>query len=93
MPLLILIAASDMNLHTVLTDQMIATEIVRGAIGTIGLIAAVPITTILAAMAAHRMTSMEHPATRKPLPARPRAADEDHAAEALLHTQGEPWSW
>jgi uncharacterized membrane protein len=94
MPLLILIAASDMQLHAVLTDQMIATEIVRGAVGTIGLIAAVPITTILAAVAAHRMISTQRqPTGAEAVPTTRRADDDDLAAEALLHRQDQPWAW
>ena len=55
LPLLILVAASDRPLGEVVTNQLIAQEVVRSAIGTIGLIAAVPITTALAALAARRM--------------------------------------
>jgi uncharacterized membrane protein len=55
LPLLILLAAGNAPLGQVLTTQMLAQEIVRSAVGTMGLIAAVPITTALAAfMARHR---------------------------------------
>jgi uncharacterized membrane protein len=42
------------SLGRTLSDQLIAQEIVRSAVGTLGLIAAVPITTGLAALAAGR---------------------------------------
>lgn len=49
LPLLILVVANDSPLGSVLTDQIIAQEIVRSAVATLGLIAAVPLTTALAA--------------------------------------------
>lgn len=54
LPLLILIAAGNTPLGQVLTTQMLTQEIVRTVVGTMGLIAAVPITTALAATAARR---------------------------------------
>ncbi|WP_134740568.1 YibE/F family protein [Nocardioides sp. 503] len=54
LPLLILIVAADDSPGGVLTDQVIAQEIVRSAVATIGLIAAVPITTGLAALGFRR---------------------------------------
>lgn len=54
LPLIVLITALNDPLGQVLTDQLVATELVRSAVGTIGLIAAVPITTALASLwAAH----------------------------------------
>ncbi|QSB07050.1 YibE/F family protein [Natronoglycomyces albus] len=49
LPLLVLIAAAAQPLDQVVTSQLIATEIARAVIGTLGLIAAVPLTTGLAA--------------------------------------------
>jgi uncharacterized membrane protein len=54
LPLMLLFAAGDTPLGEVLTSQMIAQELVRSAVGTIGLVAAVPITTALAAFLAAR---------------------------------------
>lgn len=51
LPLLILIVANDDSLGGVLTDQVIAQEIVRSVVATLGLVAAVPLTTALAAFA------------------------------------------
>jgi uncharacterized membrane protein len=50
LPLLILIVAGSDSLGGVVTDQVIAQEIVRSAVATLGLIAAVPVTTGLAAL-------------------------------------------
>ncbi|WP_425560662.1 YibE/F family protein [Luedemannella helvata] len=63
LPLLLLIAAGNRPLDEVLTNQLIAGEIVRSVVGTIGLIAAVPITTALAALAIRRGTP---PPVRRP---------------------------
>lgn len=71
LPLLVLIVAAGRPLGQVLTSQTIATEIARSIVGTLGLIAAVPITTWLAAFLARRQ---ERPAKEKPPkePKRPR---------------------
>ena len=49
MPLLLLFAVSDQSLQMVANSEIIAVEIVRTLCGSIGLVAAVPITTALAA--------------------------------------------
>lgn len=65
LPLLIIIAADSQPLSQVLTAPIIAQELVRSAVGTIGLIAAVPITTALAAYSVHRRSSrLSAPAAR-----------------------------
>lgn len=50
LPLLMLIIANNESLGGVVTDQIIAQEIVRSVVATLGLIAAVPLTTGLAAL-------------------------------------------
>jgi uncharacterized membrane protein len=66
LPLLILLAAGNAPLGQVLTTQMLAQEIVRSAVGTMGLIAAVPITTALAAIAArHQPGARSKPNKRR----------------------------
>ena len=52
--LLILVVASDQSLGGAVTDQVIAQEVVRSVVATLGLIAAVPLTTSLAALAYRR---------------------------------------
>jgi uncharacterized membrane protein len=54
LPVLLLIAASNQGLTTTLTNQFLAQEIVRSIVGTLGLVAAVPITTALAALTTRR---------------------------------------
>ncbi|UWP85073.1 YibE/F family protein [Dactylosporangium fulvum] len=54
LPLLLLLAAGSQPVGQVLTSQLMAQEIVRSVVGTIGLISAVPITTALAAYTAGR---------------------------------------
>ncbi|GHJ50079.1 hypothetical protein Cs7R123_74210 [Catellatospora sp. TT07R-123] len=57
LPLMLLIVSAGAKAGDVLPTQIITAEIVRGVVGTLGLIAAVPITTALAAWAvaeAHR---------------------------------------
>lgn len=54
LPLLVLIVANNPSLGAVVTDQVLAQEIVRSAVATLGLIAAVPVTTGLAAVVAAR---------------------------------------
>lgn len=54
LPLLILIVANSDSIGGVVTDQIIAQEIVRSVVATLGLVAAVPVTTALAALAHRR---------------------------------------
>jgi uncharacterized membrane protein len=51
MPVLLLLVLSQQSLATVASGEVIATEIVRTLVGSIGLVAAVPVTTWLAALA------------------------------------------
>ena len=53
-PLLMLLAVSNQSLVMVANSELIAVEIVRTLCGSIGLVAAVPITTVLAALVADR---------------------------------------
>jgi uncharacterized membrane protein len=48
LPLLLLFSAAQRGLGDVLTTQVIATEVVRTLVGSIGLVAAVPVTTAVA---------------------------------------------
>jgi uncharacterized membrane protein len=54
MPILLLIAASDQSLAMAANSELVAVEIVRTLCGSIGLVAAVPITTALAAIVSTR---------------------------------------
>ena len=50
MPLLLVFAASDQSLGVVANSEIVAVEIVRTLCGSIGLVAAVPVTTLMAAV-------------------------------------------
>jgi uncharacterized membrane protein len=52
LPLLLLIVASSGPVDDLLTSEFLGEEIVRSAVGTIGLVLSVPITTALAALVA-----------------------------------------
>ncbi len=54
LPLLVLFTLSNRDLSGVLTGELVATEVVRTLVGSLGLVAAVPLTTALAAFAAER---------------------------------------
>ena len=66
LPLLVLIVALDDPVGQILSDQLVATELVRSAVGTIGLISAVPLTTAAAAYVARpRPTTTSGEPTRR----------------------------
>jgi uncharacterized membrane protein len=65
LPALILFVTGQYSLGTVVTAELVAVEVVRALCGSVGLIAAVPLTTVLAALVA-----TEEP---PPSPARPAA--------------------
>ncbi|GIF19961.1 putative membrane protein [Actinoplanes tereljensis] len=50
LPLLLLLATGSSPVRDVLTGELVASEILRSAVGTIGLVASVPITTALAVL-------------------------------------------
>jgi uncharacterized membrane protein len=60
LPLLLLVSVGEQPIGEVVTNPVIATEIIRSVMGTLGLIAAVPITTALAALASTRRTPSDH---------------------------------
>jgi uncharacterized membrane protein len=76
LPLLVLIAAANRPLAQVLTSQTIATEIVRSVAGTLGLIAAVPITTWLAAYLVRWNPKPKEPKEKEPKRPRPKPRPE-----------------
>nr|WP_157631850.1 YibE/F family protein [Catelliglobosispora koreensis] len=71
LPVLLLIVAGGASLPEMLTSEWLTQEIVRSIVGTLGLIAAVPITTALTALTLSR----EAPRRRVPSPPRRRLAD------------------
>ena len=61
LPLLLLIVISGQPASTVLTSEFLAQEVVRSVAGTVGLVAAVPITTGLAALVTAHHDPQPHP--------------------------------
>ncbi|MER7165349.1 YibE/F family protein [Micromonospora sp. NPDC000207] len=85
LPLMLLLVADSRPTGQVLTSEFLAQEIVRSVVATLGLVAAVPLTTALAAVvtAAGRRTP-EKKAARPDANPRPRPpAQRDDALEAL----------
>jgi hypothetical protein len=80
LPSLILFVIGQDSLGTVVTAEIVAVEVVRALCGSVGLIAAVPLTTVLAALVA-----TEEPA---PAPAQP-AAGAPHVPEAEIAPSAE----
>ena len=62
LPALLLFSISGRSLHDVLTGDAIAGEIVRDLVGGVGLILAVPFTTLIAAIVAARPHAQAEPA-------------------------------
>lgn len=68
MPLVLLFAVSDQPLDKVANSELLAVEIVRTLCGSIGLVAAVPLTTGLAAFALHQASARADTSTTDPEP-------------------------
>ena len=66
LPLLLAFSLSGRDLGEILTAQQVAQEVVRTLVGSIGLVAAVPITTALAAFVVGREEVPAHPAAADP---------------------------
>ncbi|WP_197288712.1 YibE/F family protein [Nocardia sp. NRRL S-836] len=80
LPLLLAISLAGRSMGEILTAQQIAQEIVRTLVGSIGLVAAVPVTTALAALVAVRQEVDPTPAKpADPEPADPGPADPEPA--------------
>jgi uncharacterized membrane protein len=83
LPLLILFVLSTQSLGTVANSEVVATEIVRTLVGSIGLVAAVPVTTWLAATVAPEQTETRGRRRR-------RRAREREERDRGLHERDEP---
>ena len=94
LPLLLLIVAGGSGVGQTLTSQFLAQEIVRSAVGTLGLIAAVPITTALAALvtANRQPTDPTEPWARIRRRQRPPIDADGPALAADRRTIAEPWA-
>jgi uncharacterized membrane protein len=65
MPLLLLFAAGRQSGLTLASTESVAVEIIRAMVGSIGIVTAVPLTTIIAAWLARQGRSPAHPARWK----------------------------
>lgn len=70
LPLLLLFSIAQSSVGTVANSELVAEEIVRTLIGSIGLVASVPVTTALAALVVSADRPGEQPAMSAPVPAR-----------------------
>ncbi|WP_307799170.1 YibE/F family protein [Micromonospora antibiotica] len=77
LPLMLLFAAGNTPVGELLTGELVAQELVRSAVGTIGLITAVPITTALAAFLASRASTVAADASPQPSEPLPQPSRED----------------
>ena len=76
LPLLLLFREAGQSIGSVATREIVAVEIVRALVGSIGLIASVPISTALAA----KVVTSDHPGVTAPDP----AEDDQDSGEAQL---------
>jgi uncharacterized membrane protein len=90
LPLLILFVTGQDSLGTVATTEIVAVEVVRALCGSVGLIAAVPLTTILAALVA---TEEPPPAGAQPTAGARPAPEPEIAPPAEAATTQERSGW
>ena len=76
MPLLVLFVLSEQSLGSIVNGEVIATEMIRTLVGSIGLVAAVPLTTWLAVLALSGRPALPLPRWLRPIMARRAAAAE-----------------
>jgi uncharacterized membrane protein len=90
LPLLILFVTGQDSLGTVATTEIVAVEVVRALCGSVGLIAAVPLTTVLAALVA---TEEPPPAPAQPTAGARPAPEAEIAPPAEAATTQERSGW
>jgi uncharacterized membrane protein len=90
LPLLILFVTGQDSLGTVATTEIVAVEVVRALCGSVGLIAAVPLTTVLAALVA---TEKPPPAPAPAIPSALYAPEAETAPPADTTTTQERSGW
>ena len=71
LPLLLIFTQAGRGLGTVAEGELVAVEIVRTLVGSIGLVAAVPLTTALAAFVVTRGSTLRDPPERRTAPRNP----------------------
>jgi len=99
LPVLLLFSISGRSLHDLITGDEIAGEIVRDLVGGSGLVLAVPLTTLIAAIVAarpHEAINTGHPESHSDDPQRQSAEDrqsdfEARLAKSSLHRKPSPY--
>lgn len=64
--MLLIFSVTDVGLLDAVTTEVVAQEIVRALVGSIGIVAAVPLTTAIAALVVRRRQAAAPPATSTP---------------------------
>lgn len=64
LPLLLLFSALELPFAVAVSQEVVAQEVVRGLVGGLGIVAAVPITTAIAALVAGRLVATRHTAAQ-----------------------------
>jgi len=91
LPLLILFSGSPDSFNVIVSSEVVAVEVVRTLVGSIGLMASVPLTTMLAAWLASRNTVGHGDAPPQPRPTR-RQRTRDGEEQADVFTDVKPFS-
>ncbi|MEO3779491.1 YibE/F family protein [Micromonospora sp. B11E3] len=92
LPVLVLILGSGRGIADTLNSEFIAQEIVRSLVGTLGLVAAVPLTTALAALVTANPGPKPLAAPPRETPPRPRPAEPDQPAAGVDRARlANPW--
>jgi uncharacterized membrane protein len=89
LPLLLYMSLSGVGIGNIVTSQAIAQEIVRTLVGSIGIVAAVPVTTALAAAVAAQEKPAEPPEERAPRTERPAEPRREPAEPRRRTSDGE----
>ena len=92
LPLLILFSGSPDSFNVIVSSEVVAVEVVRTLVGSIGLMASVPLTTMLAAWLASRDTDGAGDARPRPRATRRQHARDDAEEHADVFTDVKPFS-
>jgi uncharacterized membrane protein len=88
LPLLLLFTIADSGVGTVANSELVAEEIVRTLVGSIGLVASVPVTTALAALVVSADRAVPPPFADAPVPAPGQGAAPEQRATGRVPVRG-----
>lgn len=89
LPLLLLFSVGSFRLNRIITGNLVATEIVRTMVGSIGLVASVPLTTVIGAWIVTR-ASGRHPESGSGAAAEGEPSEADGSAASSEEVSSEP---